>query len=228
MTIKALVFDFDGLIIDSETPVFQTWRETFAKHGRELTIDFWADVIGRPPQHSDLYTYVRDNFDSTIDADQLRHAHFERIAALTTLQPLLPGVIDYLESAKRLGLLLGLASSSPRIHVHGHLERLGLLEYFRTTKCFEDTGKHKPDPTPYLAVLDELHVTAKDAVALEDSPNGVASAKAAGIFCVAVPNAITRNLSLDRADHRLESLADEPLESLLRRCYASAQTGATP
>jgi HAD superfamily hydrolase (TIGR01509 family) len=211
------------LIIDSETPVFQTWRETFAKHGRELHITFWADIIGRPPAHNDLYAYVRENFDATIDADALRHFHRERITALTVLQPLLPGVMDYLESARRLGLRLGLASSSPRSHVHGHLERLGLLEYFESTKCFEDTGKHKPDPTPYLAVLNELHVEPAEAIAFEDSPNGIASAKAAGIFCVAVPNSITQNLALDRADYRLASLADEPLESLLRRCYASAQ-----
>jgi HAD superfamily hydrolase (TIGR01509 family) len=215
--IKALVFDFDGLIIDSETPVFQTWRETFAKHGRELHVSFWADVIGRPVQHFDLYAYVRENFDATVDADGLRHFHRERITALTVLQPLLPGVLDYLESARRLGLALGVASSSSREHVHGHLQRLGLLDYFKTTKCFEDTGRHKPDPAPYLAVLEELHAAPNEAIAFEDSPNGIASAKAAGIFCVAVPNGITKHLAIGHADYRLNSLADEPLETLLRR-----------
>jgi HAD superfamily hydrolase (TIGR01509 family) len=213
---KALVFDFDGLIIDSETPVFQTWRETFAKHGRELHVSFWADVIGRPVQHFDLYAYVRENIDVTVDVDGLRRFHRERITALTMLQPLLPGVLDYLNAARAMGLRLGIASSSSREHVHGHLERLGLTEYFETTKCFEDTGKHKPDPAPYQAVLKALGVEPKEAIAFEDSPNGITSAKAAGIFCVAVPNDITKHLAIGHADYRLESLAAEPLENLLR------------
>jgi beta-phosphoglucomutase-like phosphatase (HAD superfamily) len=101
--------------------------------------------------------------------------------------------------------------------VHGHLARLGLLEHFHVTRCFEDTDAHKPDPAPYLAVLDHLGVPAHEAVAFEDSPNGVTSAKAAGIFCVAVPNPVTRLLSLDHADHRMESLADERLAAVLSR-----------
>jgi beta-phosphoglucomutase-like phosphatase (HAD superfamily) len=97
------------------------------------------------------------------------------------------------------------------------LARLNLLEYFHTTKCFEDTDTHKPEPGPYRAVLDDLGVAADEAVAFEDSPNGVTSAKAAGIFCVAVPNPVTCHLPFDHADHRMDSLADEPLERILAR-----------
>jgi beta-phosphoglucomutase-like phosphatase (HAD superfamily) len=101
--------------------------------------------------------------------------------------------------------------------VHGHLDRLDLREHFHATRCFEDTGAHKPDPAPYLAVLDDLGVAATETVAFEDSPNGVTSARAAGIFCVAVPNAVTRMLSLDHADYKVDSLADEPLAGILAR-----------
>jgi len=215
--IKALIFDFDGLIIDSESPEFQAWQEVFAEHGHELGMDWWADLIGRPPTHRDVYAYFCQNVNPAADIEQLRKDRRARVIALTLAQPVLPGVHDYLRGAAELGLKLGLASSSSGNHVRGHLERLDLLHYFHATRCFEDTALHKPDPTPYLAVLDDLGVAAEDAIAFEDSPNGVIAARAAGIFCVAVPKPITCQLPLDHADHLLASLADEPLEKILAR-----------
>ena len=215
--IKALIFDFDGLIIDSESPEFAAWQELFAAYGRDLGFDLWADLVGRPPTHFDLYGYFCKHIDPVIDIERLRQDRRARVVALTLEQPILPGVEDYLQSATELGLKIGLASSSSREHVRGHLERLCLLHYFQSLRCFEDTDRHKPDPTPYLCVLDDLGVAAKEAIAFEDSPNGVTAAKAAGIFCVAVPNPITSRLSLEHADHRLTSLSDEPLGTILER-----------
>jgi beta-phosphoglucomutase-like phosphatase (HAD superfamily) len=97
------------------------------------------------------------------------------------------------------------------------LERLELFSFFDAIKCFEDTPTHKPDPEPYRAVLEALQVTPGEAIAFEDSPNGVASAKAAGIFCVAIPNPVTMRLQLDHADHRMTSLAAQSLHELLQR-----------
>lgn len=217
MPIKALIFDFDGLIIDSESPVFEVWRDTFAKHGRELRIEFWSQLVGRPHTYLDFYSYFREHINPDADIEKMRVQQRNRVTALTERQPVLPGVKEYLQGASELGMKIGLASSSSRHHVHGHLARLGLLDYFHATKCFEDTSTHKPNPSPYLAVLDELGVGPGEAIAFEDSPNGVTSAKAAGIFCVAVPNPITERLPLDHADHRLASMAAEPLGVLLRR-----------
>jgi HAD superfamily hydrolase (TIGR01509 family) len=222
MPIKALIFDFDGLIIDSESPEFQIWQEVFAEHGRELELDFWSDLLGRPHTHLDLYAYYKEHINPAADLDRFRFERRARVVALTEQQPVLPGVLDYLREAAALGMKVGLASSSSSSHVHGHLSRLELLSYFHTTKCFEDTGAHKPDPTPYLAVLDDLGVSADEAIAFEDSPHGVTSARAAGIFCVAVPNPITCRLPLDHADYHLNSLAEEPLARLLHR-VASAR-----
>lgn len=215
--IKALIFDFDGIIIDSESPELQVWREVFAEHGRELGFDLWADLVGRPRTHFDLYSYFRQHINPAADIDALRVERRARVIALTEAQPVLPGVRDYLLSASSMGLKVGLASSSSGDHVRGHLVRLNLLDYFHSTKCFEDTETHKPEPGPYRAVLDDLGVAADEAVAFEDSPNGVTAAKAAGIFCVAVPNPVTCHLQLDHADHRMGSLADEPLECILAR-----------
>ena len=219
--IKALIFDFDGLIIDSESPEFEAWHELFAEYGRELGPELWADLVGRPPTHFDLYGYFCKHIDPVIEVEKLRQDRRARVIALTITQPILPGVEEYLQSATALGLRVGLASSSTRDHVRGHLHRLKLLDYFHSIRCFEDTDRHKPDPTPYLKVLEDLGAKADEAIALEDSPNGVAAAKAAGIFCVAVPNPITCRLPLEHADHRLVSLAEEPLEKIILRATAN-------
>jgi len=219
--IKALIFDFDGLIIDSESPEFEAWHELFAEYGRELGLELWADLVGRPPTHFDLYGYFCKHIDPVIEVEKLRQDRRARVIALTITQPILPGVEEYLQSATALGLRIGLASSSTRDHVRGHLHRLKLLDYFHSIRCFEDTDRHKPDPTPYLKVLEDLGAKADEAIALEDSPNGVAAAKTAGIFCVAVPNPITCRLPLEHADHRLASLAEEPLEKIILRATAN-------
>jgi HAD superfamily hydrolase (TIGR01509 family) len=215
--IKALIFDFDGLVIDSESPEFEAWQELFAEYGRELGPELWADLVGRPPTHFDLYGYFCKHIDPVLDVEKLRQDRRARVIALTIAQPILPGVEEYLRGATALGLKIGMASSSSRDHVRGHLERLELLHYFQSIRCFEDTERHKPDPTPYLKVLEDLGVNADEAIALEDSPHGIAAAKAAGIFCVAVPNPITCRLPLGHADHRLTSLAEEPLEKIILR-----------
>jgi len=221
--IKALIFDFDGIIIDSESPELLAWQEAFAAHGRELDLNVWADLVGRPSNHFDLYSYFQAQIDPAADLAQLRKERRARVIALTEQQPVLPGVHDYLRGARDLGLKIGMASSSSAHHVRGHLQRLELLQYFHTTKCYEDTEFHKPEPAPYRAVLDELGVSPDEAVAFEDSPNGVTAARAAGIFCVAVPNPVTCRLPLDHADHCLASLADEPLEQILRRALAKIE-----
>ena len=118
---------------------------------------------------------------------------------------------------RRLGLKLGLASSSSCKWVEGHLKERGLRSYFDVVRAADDVRLTKPDPELYLAVLAELGVSGAEAVALENSPNGIRAAKAAGMYCVAVPNHLTRQLALDEADLRLESLAEMPLEMLLEK-----------
>lgn len=218
--IKALIFDFDGLILDTESPEYQAWQEVFAAHGHELAPDLWADLIGRPRNYFDMYAYFKALNGPLTDLAALRQDRRARVIQLVLEQPILPGVVNYLAEAKEIGLKIGLASSSGGEYVRGHLTRLDLLDYFHVTKCFEDTGAHKPDPAPYLAVLDAIGVAPREAIAFEDSPNGVAAARAAGLFSIAVPNPITQCLSLAHADHCLKSLADEPLQQLLSRAAA--------
>jgi HAD superfamily hydrolase (TIGR01509 family) len=214
--IQAVIFDFDGLILDTESSSLQTWQEIFAEFGCDLPFEAWAKSIGgSAAEPFDACEYLEILLGHPLPREDLRSRRRQRhVEIVETLLPL-PGVEDYLREAKRLGLKIGLASSSRHEWVDVHLARLGLLPYFDTIKCRNDVEHVKPDPALYLAVLDALHVQSEDAIVFEDSPNGVLAAQRAGIFSIAVPNFITSRLSLEHADMRLTSMKEIPLEKLL-------------
>jgi HAD superfamily hydrolase (TIGR01509 family) len=140
--------------------------------------------------------------------------------ALIAAAAVLPGVHDYIADARRLGLQLGVASSSSRAWVSGHLARLELHQHFVCIACRDDVPRTKPDPALYHAALAALGVRPEEAIALEDSPNGILAAKRAGLFCVAVPNALTCQLPLHQADLQIPSLAAFPLPRLLHTIHS--------
>ena len=215
---KLIVFDFDGLILDTEAPVYDAWQEIYGEHGHALELETWAQCIGT----ADTFDPCQDlaqRVGRALDPVALRRRHQERADALIAGQPVQPGIVERLEEARTMGLMLAVASSSGRTWVEGHLERLGLLDRFHTIRCAGDVPRVKPDPALYRAVLEATGVGAAAAVALEDSPNGVLAAKRAGLACVAVPNALTARLDLAAADLRLASLADVPLSVLLARLH---------
>ena len=212
--IKALIFDFDGLILDTESPDYRSWQETYRAHGCSLPLAKWAGWIGSTSAF-DPYGYLEQQLGQPVDRAAVRAQRRARFAELMALQSLLPGVERTILEAKRLGLKLGVASSASGAWVLGYLGQLGIETQFDCIKCADDVEYVKPDPALYLAALRALQVKAHEAVALEDSPNGVLAAKRADIFCVAVPNWLTRQLSLDLADLQLSSLAELPLDRLL-------------
>ena len=217
--IRALFFDFDGLILDTEYPEFQSWEEVFAAHGCTLGVAEWSAGIGRSvyAQSFDPYAHLEAQLRRPVERATLRDARRKRYAEPVAAQATRPGVDAYVADARRLGLKLGVASSGTGDWVGGHLYRLGLMAHFDCVRCAEDVTRAKPDPELYRSVLRALALTPDEAIAIEDSPNGVRAAKAAGLFCVAVPNPLTRRLPLDHADLRLASLADLTLGTLLTR-----------
>jgi HAD superfamily hydrolase (TIGR01509 family) len=140
-----------------------------------------------------------------------------RRTELVLANKLLPGVVEHLDAAKAAGLKVGVASSSTLEWVRGHLARLGILDRFDCVRCRDDVTNVKPEPDLYVAVLECLGVAASEAIAIEDSPNGVLAAKRAGMRCIAIPNSITARLDLGQADVVLGSLAEVTLAELLRR-----------
>ena len=212
--IRAIVFDFDGLILDTELPEFQSWQEIYQAHGCTLPFAVWAMCIGTT-EAFDPYAYLEEQLGRAVDREAVQLQRRQLCDALIAAQTVLPGVHDYIADARRLGLQLGVASSSSRAWVSGHLTRLDLHQHFICIKCRDDVPRTKPDPALYQAALAALGVRPEEAVALEDSPNGILAAKRAGLFCVAVPNPLTRQLSLAQADLQVSSLADLPLTALL-------------
>lgn len=215
--IKGVVFDFDGLILDTERPVFRAWQEIFAAHGQELTLAAWTDYIGRSPDSFDPCVNLERLLGRSIDCKAIRAEHQQREANLIQENGVLPGVVDLIDQVRKRGLRLGIASSSERAWVVGHLARLGLDDRFETIRCSDDVERTKPAPELYVSVLVAWGLVPSEAFALEDSPHGVSAAKAAGMICVAVPNEMTSNLSFDHADLVLPSLAGVKLEELLQK-----------
>jgi HAD superfamily hydrolase (TIGR01509 family) len=213
--IRALVFDFDGLILDTEGPVFTAWQEEFAVHGcAPLTIDEWSAEIGTVGG-LDLVGLIRSRATRPFDEEVMQERRRIRRDELLATEAALPGVHAWLDEADQLGLALAIASSSPRDWVEPHLERLGLRERFAYVACFGDGLAGKPAPDTYLAACAAIGVEPGAAIAIEDSPHGVSAAKAAGLWCVAVPHAITARLDLSHADLRLKSLAETTLGEVL-------------
>jgi HAD superfamily hydrolase (TIGR01509 family) len=215
--IRGLIFDFDGLIVDTESTVYQSWQEVYREYGQDLPFEEWGQIIGTSQnEHFDpverLETRLGRRFENS---EMLKERRLQREMVLVARQPILPGVEEYLKDAKRLSLKLAIASSSDRDWVAGHLENFGLIHYFDVIHTSDDVEHTKPDPALYQLALESLMLKPGEAIVLEDSPNGVTAAQRAGIFCVAVPNPLTRLLPLDHADMRLDSLADMLLEALI-------------
>lgn len=214
--IRGLIFDFDGLILDTEGPVYQSWRELYARFGQALSLSEWGEVIGRSAnEHFDPLERLEARLGRALEREALTAWRLQRELALVEKQPLLPGVEARLREARQLGLKLAVASSSPRTWVEGHLRRLGLRAFFDVVHTSDDVERTKPDPQLFLLALESLGLRPSEAIVFEDSPHGVTAARAAGVFCVAVPNSLTRQLPLDHADLRLESLAEITIAALL-------------
>ena len=221
----AIVFDFDGVVLDTETPLYSSWQEMYSRYGVHLDLELFATYIGGAEYfdfHADLEKETGLTFDRQSLMEERRAMYREHVAGNTVL----PGVKDYLSEARGRGFRIGLASNSDIGWVGSNLRELGLFDNFDVLKTRDDVVNVKPDPEIYLAALHDLKTDPQRAIAIEDSASGVASAKAAGIFTVAVPNPITRYHNLDAADVILDSLASTPFSELTAMASACHERSA--
>lgn len=214
---KAVIFDFDGLLVDTETCMYEAWEALLSSYQVSVSQLQVAGLVGCSAPATDLYNLYRHASGLSISneeiVEQVLRIAYQRIETITERE----GVLDYLQQARKLGFNIALATSSEQSHYLPILERLQLTHFFDHFVGAEDIVKErrKPQPDVYLQALSLLGVSASQAIAFEDSPPGVTAARAAGIRTVAVSNTLTRHLDLSEADVVLSSMTDMPLIPLI-------------
>lgn len=218
--IRALVFDFDGLILDTETPLIDAYAEVHTAHG----VPFDRGVFLRSVGHADYAFDPWHGFSPHADRAALELERRGRKDELLLRQPLLPGVVALLDEARTAGLRIGLASNSEHTWCDPHLRRLGLRDRFDFLACRGDTPSPKPEPDLYKLVLNKFALRGHEAIAFEDSHTGSLAAKRANLWVVAVPNESTAHHDFAHADLRVTSLAETSLEQLSAKFSAGNKT----
>lgn len=200
----AILFDFDGVILDSEWPIFQSWRRLFEREGHTLEQNLYVNCIGSDFEAWSPQLYLEELTGKHFDWDQENAARqVEILRDLETAQPM-PGVRNLVESLNNKASAV--VSSSSHRWVDGWVEKLDLMPHFDTTVCRGDAAKIKPAPDLYLEAARQLDIEAKHCLVIEDSINGLLAAHQAGMKVLAVPNRLTRILDFHGADWQADSL----------------------
>jgi HAD superfamily hydrolase (TIGR01509 family) len=210
----ALILDFDGLILDTESPIFEEWRATFRARGHDLGLDVWQHALGTHGAY-DPCTHLAELTGETFDHESLRQEVRARNMVRCEALSLLPGVAERVREARASGLKTAVASSSSSAWVEGWLERHGIRALFDTVCARDHVERVKPAPDLFLLAAARLGVAPEGCVVFEDSPNGIRAARAAGMRCVAIPNDVTRSLPMAGADLVLPSLGARSLSEIL-------------
>lgn len=215
--VAALLFDFDGVIVDTEVPTFQSWRDTYAEYGVDLALEDWLPAVGSGSSTSgafDAIAHLERLTGATVDREAVSARRSERKAELYERAPLLPGVRERLDEARERGVKTAIVTRNRDDRVQAQCRRVGLDHPWDAVVCAnEEPTRDKADL--YRNALALLGAQPSRALAFEDSPAGVRAAKQAGVRCVAVPNEITRGADFAEADLVLASLAERTLEEIL-------------
>jgi len=209
--IRALIFDFDGLIVDTETPLIDAYAAVHAKHG----IPFDRPVFLRSVGHADYTFDPWQGFAREADRPTLEVERRTTKDAAMLHQPILPGVVRLLDDAAIHGLKVGIASNSTHSWVEPHLIRLGIFDRFNFIACREDVPSPKPEPDLYKLVLNRFGLRGYEAIAFEDSHTGSLAARRAHLHTVAAPGPSTAHHDFTHVDLQVTTLADVHLDNLI-------------
>ena len=214
--IKGVIFDFDGLIFDTETPQYTILNELFKEHGCEFPLSRFQQEIGTQTGFSP-FDYLEKTINRKVEHEKLEKRYREKFQVILSETKVRSGVEGYLLAAKDLGLKIGLASSSNREWVTTHLRNLNLLHHFQCIKTSDDVTYVKPNPELYLEAAKCLGLKVDECLVFEDSANGALAAKSAGMKCVIVPNSVTEAMDFCEVDSRIDSMSDVSLGELIER-----------
>jgi len=211
--LRALIFDFDGLLVDTETVLIDAWVQLHQEDGLTCDRNVLHTIVGHTDVVHDYWTaYVPH-----IDRKGLELRYRAAARALTLAAPPLPGTLLLLNAARAAGLRIGVASNSTHDHVEGHLAHRDMLGFFDHIACRDDVTVGKPEPDVYLAALRGLGVRAEETIAFEDSVPGHVAAHRAGLRVVVVPNPSTLHCEFPHHALKLGSLAETSLAALISR-----------
>lgn len=214
MTVEALIFDFDGTLVDTEVPDWETWCAVYREHGVELDLARWQIGIGTHGGF-DPCAHLEELLGAAINRQAIEERRWVSHVALCEQQPIQPGALQLLDAADAAGLRIGLASSSSWRWVGRWFHHYDLAHRFACIRTCDGDLRPKPAPDLYLSAAAGLGVAPERCLAFEDSPNGMRAALAAGMRCVVVPTPVTAALDFTGAALRLASLAEVSLPELL-------------
>ena len=211
----AVIFDFDGSVLDSETPEYESHRRIYERCGVTLTVDEWCGVIGTWSENHDEQWFRR--LAAQAPGAPERDAYFaERKRIFESVVPAAPmrGVVELLNQLNDAGVPTAIASSAPARWVVGAVERLGIRPRFGAVVTGDEVARRKPAPDVYLEAARRLGVDPARSIAIEDSGPGISAALAAGMKAVAIPHWLTEGHDLTGAHLHVTHAGELTLERL--------------
>lgn len=212
--LRAIFFDFDGLMADTESAVLASAASIFHEHGATFPVERWLSIVGTSQPEGFWVPWLSEQTGTAHDTRSLWDEAQRRNVALVAAIPPNPGIEDLLRAAKLASLTTRVVSSSPSSWVVPISERLGLRPFLGGYTTREHAERAKPHPDLYLAALAATGIDPGDAVVFEDSANGVRAARAAGLRVIAVPGPVTMRQDFSHATMIVESLAHVDLAML--------------
>jgi len=215
MTLRAILFDFDGLMMQTETAYYGGWKAVYDEYGVELPMDYFVKMIGGGFGHNP-FQFLADQTNKPIDEKAIWKRVMDVHWEMALDEPLMPGVQQWIDDARKMGLRMAVASSSPHSWIDFHMKRVGVWDDFQAVICRDDVPLRKPAPDLYVAAMRALEVQPEDCLVLEDSEHGVDAAIAAGVYVVVVPHHFTEHMEVSHANRSIPSLAEVSLADVIR------------
>ena len=205
---QSVIFDFDGILVDTEWAIYQAWKRTFEAHGQHLPLDVYTRCIGSDFATWSPKTHLEELTGRAFDWHDLDARRQHDIEAELTHEGPMHGAIELLEFLQKAKIPTAVASSSSHHWVHGWLDRLDLAKNFHAVVCRGDAPRIKPAPDLFLEAAKQLNTAPELCLVIEDSMNGLKAAKAAGMPTWVIPNRVTDCLDFSNADQIFRSLAE--------------------
>lgn len=205
---RAVIFDFDGLLVDTEYAIYSSWERVFASCGHPLPLDLFNQCLGSGYTHWNPGDHLEQLTNRTFNWETINARRQEEIVRDLEHAGLLPGARELICRLAEAGTPMGVASSSSHRWVDGWLNKLDITPYFQTVVCRDDGLPVKPDPALFLKAAENLGMPPSQCLVLEDSQNGTTAAFRAGMPVISIPNRVTEQADFSQATSKIRSLTE--------------------